>query len=304
MPLTRRTRGLVTAVGFAVSVLVGCGGAGSLVERGDRIQTGKERFDGYFGEVIELHAKVKELDSDLFPLRQPLTEGLGIGADTPLPKLMAEVRERVERFRSFGVSASLRTSPNPSVVLHKGELGQEESDDVTLKAIQESAVRSLATYREYAELLQRATRLDDQRVKLMEQLERPSSEIADRSGVEAEILGAGRLLQEVQTKLLKDMRTCALLLVALGEAVETGANEARDAACDEALAHHRPSKQSLPRSKRWGSGGWTTGSSSVPPARPVTPSRSSPAPAAPSAPSAAPSRPASPPKKGTGDFDM
>jgi hypothetical protein len=302
MPLIRRLSTLVVSAVFGGSVLVGCVSSGSLVERGERIQTGKERFDGYFADVIELHGKVKELDSDLFPLRQPLTEAFDLNVDAPVPKLMAETRKRVERYKSFGVTVSLRLEPTPVVVLQKGELGQEEADEVTVKAIQEAAVRALATYREYGELLQLAIKLDGQREPLMEQLDKMGSQLADRKGAEAEILGAGRVLEEVQSKLTKDMRTCALVLVALAEAVETGAAEARDASCDEALAHHRPSKRPAAKGKRWGAGGWGSDTASEP--RPTKPRGASPR-APTGGGGAAPPPPSPPPKKKSGgDFDM
>lgn len=292
MPVSSSVPKLLLLGAFAVMHGAGCVSSGSLVEKGERIQTGKNRFDGYFGDVIELSEKVKDLDSDLFPLRQPLTEAFAFEPDTPLVKLMAEVRARVEKYKGFGVTVSLRVSPNPTVVLHKGELGQEEADEITVRAIQESAVRALATYREYGELLEFATRLDDQREKLMEQLERLGSAVPERGRIEDEILGAGRVLASVQDKLFKDMRTCALLLVALGEAVETGAAESRDTLCDDALAHYRPRKQPARRGKKWGSGGWGSGPA-APKGRPSGGGASRPAPP-----------PPSPPKKGGGDFDM
>lgn len=263
----------------------GCAGSDSLVEKGERVQTGKGRFDAYFGQVIELREKVKALDSDLFPLRQPLTEAYDMNVDSPLSKLMAETKKRLEKYKSFGVSASLRITPNPIVVLSQGDLSQDEADEVTLKAIQETAVRSLATYREYDQLLELAVRYDEQRSALIDQVEKFGSEVADKSKLENEILGAGRILAEVQSKLLKDMRTCSLLLVALSDAVDTGGATARDASCDEAMSHWKPLKRVARSGKRSVGLGPRSGGGAAP---------TSPGPAA--APPAA--------KKPSGDFDM
>jgi len=284
MPMIRNA---LPSLAFAGALfVVGCASTESLVEKGERIHTGKGRFDGYFGEVIELREKVKALDSDLFPLRQPLTEAYDKNVDTSLQVLMEETKNRVEKYKSFGVSVSLRISPNPIVVLVQGDLSQDEADEATLKAVQESAVRSLATYREYEQLLTLARRYDEQRNQLMEQLDKFGADFPDKSKAEAEILGAGRVLSEVQNKLLKDMRTCSLMLVALSEAIDTGGAVARDAQCDEAMAHWKP----LKRPARMGgkrAGGYAP--------RPVGVS------APPSAPTAAP---AAPKQKPSGDFDM
>lgn len=290
MPLTRdilrkgfRSFSLVFLLTAGLAA-TGCGGA-SMVERGERIQTGKGRVDAYFAEVIELRTKVKELDSDLFPLRQPLTEGFSVGVDTPLQALMEETRKRVEKLKTFGVTLSLRLSPNPTVVVVQGELSQEELDDSTMRAIQESAVRALTTFREYQELSRYAAKLDAQRNAMMDGLERAAPDASQRKQLEEEILGAGRVLQEVQNKLLKDMRTCSILLVALTEVVDTGAAEAHESACQEAMAHYKPPKTYRGGARRGGG------------ARPPTPAAT---------PAPAPPRPSGggKPKKGGGDFDM
>ena len=265
-------------------LLGGCGGTVSLIEKGQRIQTGKGRLDGYFGEVLDLREKVNGLDSDLFPLRQPLTEAYGLNVDTPLATLMVETRKRLESYKSFGVAASLRLTPNPIVLVVQGELSQDEADEVTLKAIQEAAVRSLATYREYAQFLEVAMHYDEQRTSLLEQVAKSGSEASDHAKLENEILGAGRVLAGIEGKLLKDMRTCSLMLVALSEAVDTGGGSTRDANCEEALAHWKPAKPPRNGGKRTGGSG--------------------PAPRGARAPAGPAPAPVPPPKKPAGDFDQ
>lgn len=278
MPMIRHLCRLLLVVA-TLAVLPACAGSDSLVEKGQRIKTGKDRFDGYFGEVIVLAKRVKELDSDLFPLRQPLVEAFDVPVDAPLPKLMEITRERVSKFKAYGVTTSLRITPNPIVVLHQGEFGHDDVDELTLRAVQESAVRALATYRDYAEMLTLTNQLDERRSKLMDQLEQLGPGLADRVRIETEILGAGRILEKVRTKLLGDMRTCSWLLVALSEAVDTGGATNRDASCDEAMAHWKPARRSYRRGPAKNAG--------------------SPAPRPPSG-GGAPA----PAKKGGGDFDM
>jgi hypothetical protein len=269
-------RSLFVAASLA---LAGCASGDSLVEKGQRLRTGKDRFDVYFGEVVELSERVKRLDSDLFPLRQPLTEAFDVGVDTPLSRLMEVTRERIAKLKAFGVTTSLRLAPSPIVVVHHGDFSQDEVDEVTLRAVQEAAVRALTTYREYAQDLETATRLDETRAKLAEQLEKLGPNQPDRAKVEAELRGTARVLANVQGKLLTDMRTCSLMLVALSEAVDTGGAAGRDASCDEAMAHWKPARRSYGRGRVRGS---------APPAA-----------RGPSGGGAAP-----PPKKGGGDFDM
>jgi len=246
--------------------LAGCVPTNSLVEKGQRLRTGKDRFDTYLGEVLELSQRVSRLDSDLFPLRQPLTEAFDVGVDTPLLRLMVVTRERIGKLKSFGVTTSLRITPSPIVVVHHGDFSHDEVDEVTLRAVQESAVRTLTTYREYAQDLELATRLEEARTKLGEQVERLGQASPDRAKIEAELAGAGRLLGKVKSKLLTDMRTCSLMLVALAEAVDTGGATDRDTSCDEAMAHWKPARRTYGRARVGGA--------------------------------------APPPKKGGGDFDM
>ena len=58
--------------------IVGCGPPKSKLVEGQRISTGKRYYDNYFDEVVDVSEKVKELDSDLYPLRKPLTDILDV----------------------------------------------------------------------------------------------------------------------------------------------------------------------------------------------------------------------------------
>jgi len=267
-------RSLLVAASLA---LVGCAPTDSLVEKGQRLRTGKDLLDAYLGEVLELSQRVARLDSDLFPLRQPLTEAFDVNVDTPLERLLDITRERIAKLKSFGVTTSLRITPSPIVLVHHGDFSHDEVDDVTLRAVQESAVRTLTTYREYAQDLELARRLEEARAKLDEQAARLGQTSPERAKVEAELAGSRRVLGKVQSKLLAEMRTCSLMLVALAEAVDTGGATGRDASCDEAMAHWRPPRRSHGRARVRGS----------------APTRS------PAGVGAAP-----PAKKGGGDFDM
>jgi hypothetical protein len=295
MPMSRA---FVRVAALCACLTAGCATGDSLMEKGERVETGRGRFDSYFGEVADLRNKVKGIDSDLFPIRQPLTEEFSLGVDTPLQKIMEETRKRVEKLRTFGVVLGLRISPQPVVLVEAGELGQEEGDEGALKAIQEAAVRALATYRQYQELSQLATKLDDQRNELAASIEKLPPDFDKKSLIENEIVGAGRVLQEVQNKLLKDSRTCALFLVALAEAVDSGGIDAHEQACSEAKAHWKPPRR--PPNKRGPGKRPAAGAVARPAAGPAAGPRPGPGPAA-----VAPPPPPPPPRpKAGGDFDM
>jgi hypothetical protein len=270
----------------------------SLLEKGEKVETGKGRYDAYFGQVAELRDKVKALDSDLFPIRQPLTEEFHLDVDAPLPRIVEETKKRAEKMKSFGVLLGLRLTPTPVVVVIQGELKGEDGDDGALKAVQEAAVRSLATYREYQELVRLADKLDEERAQLAEGLDKIEAE-EEKALVENEILGAGRVLTEIRNKLVKDERTCALFLVALADAIETGATEQHEESCTDAMAHYKPPKKPGKGPARGAPAAATRWRPPPGAGRPAAPPVARPA-----GPVAAPPPPAAPRPKPGGDFDM
>jgi len=212
---------------------------------GQSANTGERRFDAYFDDVASLRDNVESLNSDLFPIREPLVERMDVDVDATLYELMAVLSQRVAKFRDYGVTLNVRLSPEPIVIKDRGELEEDEADDALIKAIQESATRAVVTYREYSQLLLVVAELDKQRGKLAERIERLPDGDPKRDAIEAEILGAGRVLRKAEQKLSRDTRTLSHFLVARTQAVDTGAAAARDAKCEDAIAKRRK-----PR-KRW-----------------------------------------------------
>ena len=273
--LTRRTWLL-----FACGTLFGCGAGSSQLVLGKRVSTGKRNYDSYFEDVIDISEKVEALDSDLFPLRQPLTEILNVDVDASLPALLYATKKRAAKLKNYGVTANLQLTANPTVLIERGTMREDEKDEALFKAVQEAAVRAMATYLEYSTMLDQIVELDEKREPLAERVERLDPNHPQRKRIEVELVGAGKVLANAEKKLLRDTRTVAHFLVGLTDAVDTGALEQQATKCNEALEN-----ASKPR---WGrrSGGRTR-----PRPRPAGRPRPRPAP-----------RPA--PAGGGGDFDM
>lgn len=205
----------------------------SLLESGEHVTTGKKRFDAFFDQVAEVRDKVEGFDSDLFPVREPLTDEMQLDVDVTMAELLAKVRQRAVKFRDFGVTLNLRLTPDPKLLRAQGKLEVDDKDARVLNAIEESARRGLTTFREYAKLLERTTELERQREDLAERYDKLSETDPERDRIRAEILGAGRVLDEAEGKLLRDSRTLGMYLIALADAVDTGAVEAQEQACEE-----------------------------------------------------------------------
>ncbi len=282
------------ALRSAAAITVGCLLAGcslfgapdqgpSRIEQGRSVDTGRRRFDAYFAEVAELREKLSARDSDLFLVRQPLVDEMSVGVEAPISAVMAATRERVEKLKGYGVLLDLRLTPTPIVISQTGELAPDDNEDALLKAIQESALRGMSTFREYQQLSAVAEQLDAARGELAEDISRLPADFQKTELVEVELVGAGRVLDGVKQKLAEDTKSLALYLVALSEAVGTGGADLRDTSCDEALAKYKPV-----RPKRWSKKSGSAGTGRAPAA---TGPKGATTPAA--------SRPAS-----GGDFDM
>ncbi|MSP23945.1 MAG: hypothetical protein EXR75_02035 [Myxococcales bacterium] len=231
-------------LGFALlSFAFGCVPHGpSRLEQGLPIDTGRRRFDTYFADVAELREKVSGLDADNFPVRQPLVEEVGVDVDAPLHVVFAATRARAEKMKGFGVLMDLRLTPNPIVIAQSGSLTPDDKEDTLLKAIQESAVRGMSTYREYQQLAAVAEQLDAQRSEVAEDINRLPPNFSHTELVETELVAAGRVLEGVNRRLAQETRSLALFLVGLSEAVATGGAELRDTSCTEALAQYKPKR--------------------------------------------------------------
>lgn len=226
MPVANRSRRWASWLCAAAlaSGATGClGGAGSQLERGESVSTGQANFDEYFEAVAQLRDKVAGLDSDMFPVRQPLTEQLETGTEVSMTELLAKVRERVEKLKGFGMTMALVLDPQPKIVTQHGKLEADLKDERLALAIEDSGKRAFATFKELGLLMMKAAELEAQRAALAEKLDRVPAEDPNRGVIEDELVGAGRVLQKAQEKLLGDSRTLALYLVSLSDAAYSGA---------------------------------------------------------------------------------
>lgn len=226
---------------------------GSLIEKGERVETGRSRFDTYFEEVSALRDDVDKLDEDLFPLRQPLVEELDVSVDIGLGPLLSTTKQRVSKAKDFGVTMTLRLRPTPLVMQGRGDVEAEDKQATLVKAIEESANRAMKTFEEYTALLDRAAALDKKRGELAERIDKLPPDV-DRDLVEREIKGAGVVIRRSEKKLIQSTRTISHFLIGLVAAVDTGATESHQARCDEAIAFFDENKKKPPAPKpkpRW-----------------------------------------------------
>jgi hypothetical protein len=246
MPIADRRRrifGWLCAAGLAFGSGGCLGASGSALERGEKVATGQQRFDDYFAKVAALREKVQGFDSDMFPVRQPLTEQLGMSSTATMNELLGKVRERAEKLRSFGLTMSLVLDPSPKVLSQKGKLDADVEDERVVLAVEDSAKRAFTTFKEFGELMRQASALDAQRGELAEHIDKLSAKDPNRQVITDEIVGAGKVLEQAQEKLLKDSRTLGLYLMSLSDAVDTGAAATKDKECEEAIAGKAPPKK-------------------------------------------------------------
>jgi hypothetical protein len=268
-----------------------------LIEKGERVETGDGRFDAYFEKVAELRKEADGLGDALGPVRAPLVSELGLARDVADADLFAEMRSRATKFRDYGVTLSLRLTPTPKLEPDRGSLGTDARQERLLAAIEEAANRGMTSFKKQAELRALAGRLDVERSEIAERIAKLRGDGANIDLIETEIVGAGRVLTGAQSRLDAHARLIAHFLLALAEAIDTGAAESLAAKCEEALANadargtrgpkRAPRPQSRPAPKR--------PPSASPPPRP--------APAAPPVQKPPPPAPKKPPPRSS-DFDM
>ncbi len=235
-------------LGSLLVAVAACSLSTSQLESGECPTTGKTSFDEYFEAVATLRDEVEELDPDLFPIREPLTEELNLDEDISLFDLVAKVRERAIKFRDYGVMLNLRLTPRAELLKVAGQLEMDPEDEAVLTAVETSATRAMSAFGEYAELLEEAAKLQRERAELAERLDSVSADDEAHDLIKTEIVAAGRVLAEAQRKLLRDCRTLALYAVELARAVDTGAMEHLVGECPE-VVEPKPCKP--PKKPAW-----------------------------------------------------
>lgn len=207
----------------------------SQLETGEKVNTGKKQFDSYFDAVATLRDDVAELKSDLFPIREPLTDELELKSQTELHALISAVRKRAKKVKDYGIMMNLRLTPEPKMVHVKGKLDLDPKDEGMMRAVEEAASRAMTTFKQYSQLLQTIEQLDERREKVAAAIDKLDDDDPKRDVIETEIVGAGRVLAQAERKLRRDSRTLALFLVSLADAVDTGAIASREEECREAI---------------------------------------------------------------------
>jgi hypothetical protein len=234
------------ATALCASALGCAGSSGSQLERGETVESGEQRFDAYFTEVATYRDKVEGFDSDMFPVREPLTKQLEADVDVSMSDLVAQVRDRAAKLRAYGLTMSLVLEPEPRMLTIQGNLEADMKDQQVVAAIEESARRAHSTFRELVQLLGQGDDLERKRAEVAERLDKLDSTSPNRDLIEDEIVGAGRVITSSKQKLLRDSRTLALYLMSLADAADTGAATAKQQECEEAIAGKPRTKPGKP----------------------------------------------------------
>jgi hypothetical protein len=228
-------------------VCSGCFGSGSLLVQGKSVESGRGRFDRYFERVLELKQQVSKMDRDFAKIREPLTDTLKMDAKAKPRRIFARLRAKATKLKGYGVLVNLRLRPLPIVVVDSGTMEKGERAESLMVSVQESAVRALQVIKENVELIEATDMLDRRRDELAERIDNTPSD-TDRSLLEREVVGAGKVLSQVRKRLGRLNGVLARYLVGLTMSFDTGASKAKDSKCEDALAGKRP------RRRRWGRG--------------------------------------------------
>jgi vacuolar-type H+-ATPase subunit I/STV1 len=255
MSMTKRTFFLLA---LSLTTAACAGSRDSLLEQGERVDTGRREYDDYFGSVAELREQVDRIDSDMFKIRERLVEEMNLDVDIAIGHLLQATRERVNKAKDYGTALSLQLSPAPKIVIERGKLEAEDKDENLFTAIEQSAERAMDKYKAHAQLLELASELEAKRPTLADKIDKLPKNMADKKDlIETEIVAAGRVLSTAESKLLRVTRTLSHFLVGLVEAVNTGALENQVNKCDEAIAFFEENKAKKKKPKRkWGRKKW------------------------------------------------
>lgn len=280
---------------------IGCAGPSqSLLEQNQPVDSGRRDFDTYFQEVDDLRDEVNKLtDSQLYTFREPLVDALDADPDIGMASLLGETQKRVAKLRDFGITLDLQLMPTPKVLVDRGEMGSDDDKGLP-EAIQESASRAMAFFDQHQKLLEKAENLEKKRGEVAERINRMSPDDDKRGYIETEIVGAGRVLDGSEKRLLGNTRTISHFLVGLVQVSDTGARQSLDDKCERAVAQFdEDEKKKADKSKLRGK---------RPVARPQQPAaRPTPRPvpvARPTPPPPARPAPRPPTRAAGGDFEM
>ena len=249
----RRGAQWVLLTWFAL-VCCGCFGSGSLLVKGKPVESGRGRFDRYFGRVLELREQVAKMDDDFTEVREPLTDALDMAAKTTPRRIFKRLRKEAKKLKGYGVLVNLRLRPLPIVVVDVGTMDKGERAESLLVAVQESAVRGMQVIKQNEELIQATDALDKRRDQLAERIDNTPAD-TDRSLLEREVVGAGKVLAKVRRRLRRLNGVIARYVVGLTMSFDTGGAKSKDTKCDEALAGRRPNRRRWGRGRRRGKGG-------------------------------------------------
>lgn len=233
--MPRLVRAVAAAAALAaISAQGGCAPRQSKLETGQSVTTGKKKFDALFEGVASLRDHVGDLDSDA--VREPLVDAVGAKKDVGFTELMATTNERARRLRDYGLTMSLLLTPTPKLVSVRGDLALDPKDESFLAAVDKASGKAMERYRDDSALLDRSMELRGELPELGAAAESLPADDSDRNTLKVELAGAERILDESDRKLQKDVRSVARFLLELSVAVDTGAQAAREARCEEALA--------------------------------------------------------------------
>lgn len=281
----RVVRALVVAAALLVPAagVVGCAAeAPSRVEQSDPVATGNPAYDDFFKQVQATHDEAEEAKKTAADARQPLVKALELDPkEASFDAIVDQMTDRSKKLRERGFTLHLDLLPDPKLTTTPNKPLDPWGED-TLRAVEESAKKSLALVRKMTDLSGRVSALQKKRIELLEGVSTALG--AQARDVARELDASDAVLSNTASLSAKQAGVASRFLIAVADVLETGGSSSA-----------APSKPSSSRAASGGGGrGGGRGGGGKPAAKPPAASGGST--------SAAPA-PAPKPKPKSDDFE-
>jgi len=221
--MSRSTNALFAAL-LVASAMGGAACAGAppaRIQQGEVVTTGDATYDAFFKQVVDTREKAERAEKSAEDARADLAKVLELDAKAATGEAIVEqMIDRAKKLRERGVLLHLELTPDAKLISVISKPIDPWGEDM-IKAVEESAKKSLALVRELAELSSRAAALQKTRSELRD---KASATFGDRApGILRELNASEAVIDDAAELGSKHAGITSSFVIALAAAVETGA---------------------------------------------------------------------------------
>lgn len=204
----------------------------SRIMQGEKVEVGNEKYDEFFGRVIDLKSRAQEADGKESP-RKILSEAVGASETTPADEVIVATKTKASDLKTKGARYFMAISP--AVKLY-GEGKAKEFE----KAVESAATQGLKRSEELRGMANEVRELLGKIDGLKNEVATDFAEPPKRDEVMRELEASKLVLETAELKAKSESGEALSFVIALAGAVDTGGAEA--AAASEVAATPKPGR--------------------------------------------------------------